>query len=66
MGLRLTEGISLTRFKTRTGQTMAESVDAGILTQCIAAGYLTLTHDQLAATQEGRIRLNALLSALVV
>jgi putative oxygen-independent coproporphyrinogen III oxidase len=66
MGLRLTEGISLTRFAARTGRTMAESVDAGVLGQCIAAGYLVEMPDRLMATREGRIRLDSLLAALVL
>ena len=35
------------------------------LAQCVAEGYLTQTPERLVATQEGRIRLNALLAALV-
>ena len=31
MGLRLAEGIALPRFETRTGRTLAQSVDAGVL-----------------------------------
>ncbi len=66
MGLRLAEGIDLRRFEARTGRTLAQSVDADVLSRCIEAGYLTLTLDRLAATREGRIRLNAVLSALVL
>jgi oxygen-independent coproporphyrinogen-3 oxidase len=65
MGLRLTEGIDRARFEARTGQTLAQSVDAGILARCIAEGYLTQTPERPVATQEGRIRLDSLLSALV-
>jgi oxygen-independent coproporphyrinogen-3 oxidase len=65
MGLRLTEGIEVARFEARTGRTLAQSVDAGVLEQCIAEGYLTLTPHRLVATREGRIRLNSLLAALV-
>ncbi len=65
MGLRLAEGIDTARFELRTGQTLAESVDTGVLRQCIDAGYLTSTHQRLTATREGRIRLDSLLSALV-
>jgi oxygen-independent coproporphyrinogen-3 oxidase len=66
MGLRLAEGIELARFEARTGQTLAQSVDAGVMERCIAEGYLTLTPERLVATREGRIRLDSLLSALVV
>ena len=65
MGLRLTEGIDVTRFAARTGRTIAQSVDPGILRQCIQEGYIQQTHDRLIATREGRIRLDALLAALV-
>lgn len=65
MGLRLTEGIDLARFASRTGQVVMESVDPGVLEQCIDAGYLVLTPSRLIATRDGRIRLDALLAALV-
>jgi putative oxygen-independent coproporphyrinogen III oxidase len=65
MGLRLTEGVELARFEARTGRTLAQSVDAGVLARCIEESYLTLTHERLVATREGRIRLDSLLSALV-
>jgi putative oxygen-independent coproporphyrinogen III oxidase len=66
MGLRLTEGIDLARFAGRAGQTVAASVDGGVLAQCIAGGYLVETPERLLATREGRIRLDSLLSALVL
>ncbi len=65
MGLRLTEGIDITRFAARTGLTIAQSVDSGVLEQCIQEGYIQHTHDRLIATRQGRIRLDALLAALV-
>jgi putative oxygen-independent coproporphyrinogen III oxidase len=66
MGLRLAEGIGLARFEARTGRTLAQSVDAGVLADCIEAAYLTLTPERLVATKDGRLRLDALLAALVV
>ena len=66
MGLRLTEGVELARFAARTGRTVGESVDAGVLERCIDAGYAILTSERLVATREGRIRLDSLLAALVV
>ena len=66
MGLRLAEGIELARFAARTGRTLAQSVDEGTLSRCITEGYLTLMPDRLTATREGRIRLDSLLSALVL
>jgi putative oxygen-independent coproporphyrinogen III oxidase len=65
MGLRLREGIELARFEARTGQTLAQSVDADVLQRCVMEGYLTLTPERLTATREGRIRLDSLLAALV-
>ena len=65
MGLRLTEGVDLPRFVARTGQTLAQSADAGIMARCIDEGYLMLTPERLSATREGRIRLDSLLAALV-
>ena len=65
MGLRLTEGIDIARFAARTGRTIAQSVDPGILEQCIQEGYIQHTDDRLIATRQGRIRLDALLAALV-
>ena len=65
MGLRLTEGIDIARFTARTGRTIAQSVDPGILEQCIQEGYIQHIDDRLIATRQGRIRLDALLVALV-
>jgi oxygen-independent coproporphyrinogen-3 oxidase len=65
MGLRLAEGIDLRWFEARTGRTLAQSVDPGILAQCVQEGYLILTPERLQATAEGRIRLDTLLGWLV-
>lgn len=65
MGLRLTEGIDTARFSQRTSRTIGQSVDTGILEQCIQEGYIHQTADRLIATRQGRIRLDALLAALV-
>jgi putative oxygen-independent coproporphyrinogen III oxidase len=65
MGLRLAEGIDLARFAARTGRTIAQSVDAAVLMQCIEEAYLVLTPDRLVATREGRIRLDSLLASLI-
>jgi putative oxygen-independent coproporphyrinogen III oxidase len=65
MGLRLVEGIDLARFAARTGRTIAQSVDAAMLTRCIEEEYVVLTPDRLLATREGRIRLDSLLVSLV-
>jgi len=65
MGLRLSEGIDPGRFYGRTGVPLREAVDTDVLAQAIDAGYLRHTPDRLAATQEGRLRLDTLLAALV-
>jgi len=66
MGLRLAEGIDLARFRMRTGRTVEQSVDPEMLAAVIEAGYMERTADRLIATGEGRLRLDALLSALVL
>ncbi len=65
MGLRLTEGIDPARFAARTGMTLEAAIDPDVLAQAIDAEYLTHTPTRLAATPEGRKRLDALLAALV-
>ncbi|MBO0711098.1 MAG: coproporphyrinogen III oxidase [Acetobacteraceae bacterium] len=64
MGLRLTEGIEEARFRGRTGLGLEEATDQAVLAQAIEAGYLTRKAGRLAATRDGRLRLDALLSAL--
>ncbi|NVN04008.1 coproporphyrinogen III oxidase [Asaia spathodeae] len=66
MGLRLREGIALDWFEERTGRRMQDCVDARILEGALEEDYLTLTEQRLIATDEGRIRLEALLGALVL
>ena len=65
MGLRLTEGIAPVRFAARTGIAFADALDAETLAQAEAEGYLAWRDGRLAATAEGRLRLDALLPALV-
>ena len=65
MGLRLTEGIAPARFAARTGIALADALDAETLAQAEAEGYLAWPTGRLAATAEGRLRLDALLPALV-
>ena len=65
MGLRLAEGIDPTRFAARTGIALADALDAGTLARAEAEGYLGWRDGRLTATAEGRLRLDALLPALV-
>ena len=66
MGLRLSEGISAAAFVARTGTALAAALDPVILQAAEAEDYLTWHGDCLAATPAGRLRLDALLGALVL
>jgi putative oxygen-independent coproporphyrinogen III oxidase len=65
MGLRLTEGVDARRFAVRTGMALSEAVDPEVLAQAIDAGYVTYQDHRLRATTDGRLRLDALLAALL-
>jgi len=65
MGLRLTEGVDAARFAARTGMELEAAVDPAILEQALEVGYLTHAAGRLAATIEGRLRLDSLLARLV-
>ena len=65
MGLRLREGIDPIRFAARTGMELADAIEPEVLEAAIEADYLIHTPQRLAATVEGRKRLDALLAALV-
>jgi len=65
MGLRLTEGLDPAAFLTRTGVPLSDAVDPAVLAQAIEADYLVITPDRWRATDAGRLRLDALLGALV-
>jgi oxygen-independent coproporphyrinogen-3 oxidase len=67
MGLRLREGIDADRFFDRTGISLTDALDADVLEQAEAAGYVVREPGpKIRATDEGRLRLDALLAALVV
>ena len=66
MGLRLAEGIDVARFAARTGVSITDAVDSGVLEACVEAGYLSQGGGRLTATVEGRRRLDAMLPRLVV
>lgn len=65
MGLRLTEGIDRARFRGQTARDPADIFDASACRAAIGAGYLDVTGTRVAATADGRLRLNSLLSALL-
>ena len=65
MGLRLTEGVDPARVLARTGLALDDLLEQDVLQRAEEAGYL-VRMPRLRATAEGRLRLDALLAALVV
>jgi putative oxygen-independent coproporphyrinogen III oxidase len=65
MGLRLREGIDLTRLEAVAGQTLDQLFDLTALERLLAEGLLERRDRHLAATAAGRQRLNAALAAIV-
>lgn len=65
MGLRLSEGVDAGRFRARTGGALMDALDAEVLEQAVEAEYVEWDGKRLRATVEGRLRLDALLGALV-
>jgi len=66
MGLRLTEGIDPARIEARSGLPFAATVDPAMLAALIDEDYLVWTQaGRLRATEEGILRLDALLPVLL-
>jgi oxygen-independent coproporphyrinogen-3 oxidase len=66
MGLRLSEGIDPARLEARTGLSLAQAVEPDMLAACLDEDYLRWLPDgRLAATQEGRLRLDLMLPVLL-
>jgi oxygen-independent coproporphyrinogen-3 oxidase len=65
MGLRLTEGVDAARFASRTGEALEDAVDPEVLAQAVAETYVQWQGGRLVALPAGRLRLDALLAALV-
>ena len=65
MGLRLTAGIDLADLDARLGVGVRDRLNPAALGRLVAAGLLTLVGTRLAATADGRQRLNGVLSALL-
>lgn len=65
MGLRLREGVALSRLSEEAGRPWAECLDAKKLDVLIAEGLIALTPETLAATAAGRQRLNGVLGYLL-
>jgi putative oxygen-independent coproporphyrinogen III oxidase len=66
MGLRLSEGVDAGRFAARTGVALEAALEPDVLERAREEGYVTFEGGRLAATAEGRLRLDALLPALLV
>ena len=65
MGLRLTEGIDRARFRAQTGRDVLTLIHPSKLAYAVGAGYVELDETRIAATAEGRLRLNSLLASLL-
>ncbi len=66
MGLRLAEGIDPARIEARSGLPFDATIDSAILAACLDEGYLAWGPEgRLRATAEGRMRLDAMLPALL-
>jgi oxygen-independent coproporphyrinogen-3 oxidase len=65
MGLRLSEGIDPGRFQARTGMPLAAALDESVLRQAIDERYLEWRNGRLCTLPAGRLRLDALLAAMV-
>jgi oxygen-independent coproporphyrinogen-3 oxidase len=66
MGLRLAQGLDADRFARRTGMALSDAVEPDILRQALSENYLRWDNRVLVATAAGRLRLDALLGALLV
>jgi putative oxygen-independent coproporphyrinogen III oxidase len=65
MGLRLSEGITRTRFRHALGCEIEEAIAPARLRPLIEGGFIELDERGLRATSHGRQRLNAVLAAMV-
>ena len=65
MGLRLAEGVDPARIEARSGLPFAAAVDGAALAALVAEGFLVWRAGRLCATQEGMLRLDAILPLLL-
>jgi putative oxygen-independent coproporphyrinogen III oxidase len=65
MGLRLAEGVPLSRIEAETGKSFSEFINLAQARILEDEGLLTLAHGTVAATPQGRQKLNAVLSFLL-
>jgi putative oxygen-independent coproporphyrinogen III oxidase len=65
MGLRLAEGVAIARLEQRAGRPFGEMLRTEALEACLHEGYVNLHAGRITATEEGRMRLDALLPLLL-
>ncbi|MCB1883885.1 MAG: coproporphyrinogen III oxidase [Geminicoccaceae bacterium] len=65
MGLRLKEGVPLSRIESATGAPWRSALDADALRRFGGEGFVAVDAGRLRATQEGRLRLDRLVPALL-
>jgi oxygen-independent coproporphyrinogen-3 oxidase len=64
-GLRLRDGIARAMFRARTGLELEDALEPRRLRRLLDGGFLVLDARGLRATDDGRLRLNAVLAALL-
>jgi putative oxygen-independent coproporphyrinogen III oxidase len=65
MGLRLRDGISTGQFKHLTGTDLPDQFDPVTISRLVEGGFLEKTDSALKTTPAGRLRLNAVIEALL-
>jgi oxygen-independent coproporphyrinogen-3 oxidase len=65
MGLRLTEGLSASRFHSLTGETLDSALSSDGLAEMLEEGFLRRAGDRLQATNAGRLLLNRVIGQLL-
>ncbi|WOF44246.1 radical SAM family heme chaperone HemW [Sphingopyxis indica] len=65
MGLRLTEGVDLSRVEARSGLAREDFVDAGAVARLAVQGLMVQERDRLAVTDAGILLLDSILSEVV-
>jgi oxygen-independent coproporphyrinogen-3 oxidase len=65
MGLRLSEGLDLSRFQQESGRSFSDFVNQSSLKIMQDEGLIDLMPDRVTATAKGRQRLNAVLGQLL-
>jgi putative oxygen-independent coproporphyrinogen III oxidase len=66
VGLRLYTGVDVSRFTERTGLALVEAMDLDVLARAVSEGYMQRDLDRVRATEQGMLRLDALLRAVIL